>query len=286
MVSMTGFGRAERRGRLGTVTVEMRSVNHRYLEVSCRIKEGWAGLEDAVRALVQEQVRRGKVTVTVTVHGAGAISTTINTAAARQHLEALRRLQRDLKLEGAVTLDWLVALPGVVASMDEAVGTWRPLVMQATRGARAALVRTRQREGQALGRAVGGIVRHLEQAAAALAARAPQVVDEYRVRLEARIQALTTHPLEPGRLEHEIALFAKECDITEERTRIAAHIAHTKRLLAGGASVGRTMDFVAQELQREVNTVGSKANDVAVSQLAIQMKGWVEQLREQAQNIE
>lgn len=286
MVSMTGFGRCQRRGRLGVVTVEARSVNHRYLEVSCRLPEGWTALEDPVRALAEQRIRRGKVTVTVNRQGAGPTSTMIHLEAARQHLAMLRRLQRLLKLPGPITLEHLTTLPGVLVTMTDPVSTARSLVLEATRAALDQLVQARRREGQALARALRQLVQRLTRATEALGRRAPQVVVEYRRRLAERIQALTTQPLDPGRLEQEVALFAKECDITEELTRIRAHVAHLQSLLKTAAPAGRTMDFVAQELHREVNTVGSKANDVEVSRLSIQMKGWVEQLREQAQNLE
>ena len=286
MTSMTGFGRSQRRHRLGTVTAEVRSVNHRYLETSCRLPDGCAGLEDPVRALVQSVVRRGKVTVTVTVTSSPTVAATVNPAVARRYLDGLRGLQRRLKVPGAITMEALLALPGVVGSAGGASGPSRTLILQAVRAALRPFAAVRRREGQALARMLKRLTTQLERATAALAARAPQVIVEYRARLAERLQVLTTQPLDPGRLEQEVAFFAKECDIAEEVARIQAHVAHLKRLLAATAAVGRTLDFVAQELHREVNTIGSKANDVEIAHLAIQMKGWVEQLREQAQNLE
>lgn len=287
MTSMTGFGRAEGRGRPGTLFVEIRSVNHRYLEIACRLPDGWTALEDAVRAVVQQQVARGKVTVSVAAHGRPSSTVVLNEAAARDYLAALRRLQRTLKLPGAITFEQVAAGPGVVtAASNGELAAWRPLALQATRRAVQQLVRTRRREGQALTAALRRLVAQMTAATQALAARAPNVVSEYRTRLDQRVRALTTQPLEAGRLEQEVAYFAKECDIAEELTRIRAHVAHLTTLLRAATPAGRTVDFVAQELQREVNTIGSKANDVEVSRLAIRMKGWVEQLREQAQNLE
>jgi len=287
LTSMTGFGRSERRGRLGIASVELRSVNHRYLEVGCRLPDSLAGLEDSVRALVQQRVHRGKVTVTVTVQGRPTVTATVSPSVARQYLVVLRHLQRQLKVPGMVTLEQLTALPGVlIPAATDTLSAWRFPVLSAAKAALRQLVRGRQREGDILARALRGIAHRLERASAALAARAPHVVSEYQARLETRIRALTAQPLEPGRLEQEVALLATACDIAEERTRINAHVAHLRDLLASRVAVGRTLDFVAQELQREVNTVGSKANDVEVARLAIQMKGWVEQLREQAQNVE
>ena len=287
MISMTGFGRAQGRGPAGLISVEIRSVNHRYLEVSGRLPEGCAALDDAVRAIVQERLARGKVTVTVALQGRPSVTATVNAPVARQYLTALRRLQRELRIGGEVTIEHLAGLPGVVTSAaTESATAWKPLVLRVVRAALRQLVATRQREGRALTRALQQLTRHLTQATETLTGRAPQVVAEYRTRLEARIRTLTTQPLDPGRLEQEVAFFAKECDIAEELTRIRAHVAHLTSLVASRTPVGRTVDFVAQELQREVNTIGSKANDVEIARLAIQMKGWVEQLREQAQNIE
>ena len=286
MVSMTGFGRAQGRGRRGTVTVEIRSVNHRYLELSPRLPEEFSGLDDAVRSLIQARVQRGKVTVSATIQSRASAGVSVNRAAAREYVAALRGLQRALRLPGSVTLEQVAGLPGVLTTPTETAAAWRPLVMQTVRLALRQLSATRRREGRALEAALRQLVQRLEKATATLSARAPQVVAEYRVRLEERIRSLTAQPLEAGRLELEVALFARECDIAEELTRIRAHVAHLVALMPSTAPVGRTVDFVAQELQREVNTIGSKANDVEVSRVAIQMKGWVEQLREQAQNIE
>ena len=287
MMSMTGFGRAEGRGRPGALSVEMRSVNHRYLEVSCRLPDGWTALEDGVRTLVQRSVARGKVTVSAIAHSRPTATVVLNPAAARQYAAALRRLQRTLRVPGTITLEQVAAGPGVLVPVSPgAVTAWTPLLRRAATQAVRRLVQTRRREGRALTAALRRLTRQLAQATAALEVRAPQVVTEYRARLEQRIRSLTTQPLEPGRLEQEVACFAKECDIAEELTRIRAHVAHLGTLLRAATAVGRTLDFVAQELQREVNTIGSKANDIEISRRAIQMKGWVEQLREQAQNIE
>ncbi|MBI4227037.1 MAG: YicC family protein [Candidatus Omnitrophica bacterium] len=287
MNSMTGFGRAEGRGAPGALSVEIRSINHRYLDIACRLPEGWTALDDAIRAAVQREVVRGKVTVTVTAHGRPSATVALNTAAARDYLAALRRLQRLLRLPGTITFEQVAAGPGVVTPVPEAaLAAWKPLALRTTGQAVQRLVSTRRREGRALAAALQRILGQLTKGVTALAARSPGVVTEYRARLEQRVRALTTQPVEPGRLEQEVAWFAKECDIAEEVTRIRAHAAHLQALLRATEPVGRTLDFVAQELQREVNTVGSKANDIEVSQLAICMKGWVEQLREQAQNLE
>lgn len=287
MISMTGFGRAEGRGKAGALSVEVRSVNHRYLEITCRLPDGWTAIEDAARAIVQQAVSRGKVTVSVAAHGRPSSTVVLNEGVARDYLAALRRLQKTLKLPGAITFEQVAAGPGVVtAASNGELAAWKPLLLQTTRRAVQQLVQTRRREGQALTAALQKLVDQMTAATQALAVRAPNVVAEYRVRLDQRVRALTEQPLEPGRLEQEVACFAKECDIAEELTRIQAHVAHLTALMRAAKPVGRTVDFVAQELQREVNTIGSKANDVEVSRLAIHMKGWVEQLREQAQNLE
>ena len=287
MTSMTGFGRAEGRGRLGALVVEIRSVNHRYLEVSCRLPDGWAALEDTIRMLVQRSAARGKIPVPAALHGRPTTAVVLDPAAARRYAAALRRLQQTLRVPGTITLEQVAAGPGVLVPVaQDTVAAWKPLLLRTTAQAARRLVQTRRREGRALAAALRRLMQHLAQATTALEQRAPQVVTDYRTRLDQRIRALTAQPLEPGRLEQEVACFAKECDIAEELTRIRAHVAHLETLLRAATAVGRTLDFVAQELQREVNTIGSKANDVEISQRAIQMKGWVEQLREQAQNVE
>ncbi|MBI4313856.1 MAG: YicC family protein, partial [Candidatus Omnitrophica bacterium] len=202
------------------------------------------------------------------------------------YLQALKKLQRSLGLKGEISLSQIIALPGVVAAPEQQSPQAQSGILKAAKAALAQWDKNRRREGKATEAALQKMVHDLEAAAQQMHVRTPQVVEEYRTRLTERIQALTAQPLDAGRLEQEIAFFAKECDIAEEIIRIQAHAAHLKTLLNSQEPVGRTLDFVAQELHREVNTVGSKSSDVEVTRIAIRMKGWVEQLREQAQNIE
>ena len=285
LVSMTGFGRGQARSNGITVVVEIRSVNHRYLEIATRLPSGSIP-EEKVTRFIQKRLSRGKVTVNVIVEGAQKTRAEVNPALAKRYLASLKQLKKELKLSGNPTLEQIVALPGVVkaeSQTDPRVGT---LTLKALQAALGALVQTRRREGRQLAKALGKRVRFLEAAAGRLRRRVPVVVSGYRKRLKAKIRSMTRQPLDARRVEQEVAFFAKECDIAEELTRIRAHCAHLRSLLSSKKAAGRQMDFVAQELQREVNTVGSKSRDVAAAKLAIQMKGWIGQLREQAQNVE
>lgn len=283
---MTGFGRGESRGKEIGAHVEIRSVNHRYLETSFRLPEGFGITEEPLRALVQKKARRGKVTVTVGVRGKPETQVQVHLETARGYLKGLRSLQKSLGLKGEISVEKIATLPGVFTDDDKPIADASAHVLKLAQQALEQWDKSRRREGEATRVALAKMVQGLEAGCKQLQLRAPQVVEEYRVRLNERIQSLTTQPLDPGRMEQEVAFFAKECDIAEEITRIQAHVAHLKTLLVSREPVGRTLDFVAQELQREVNTVGSKSSDVEVTRIAIQMKGWVEQLREQAQNVE
>jgi uncharacterized protein (TIGR00255 family) len=291
--SMTGFGRAEAAGPAATVSVEARSVNHRHLDVAVRLPRPLAAFEPDVRRLIQARLERGRVDVTVQLGpapGQAAQKVRVDGALAAEYLAQARELGRAVGLAGDVTLTWLLERPLVVrAEESEAPGPealWPPLG-EALGRALDELVARRTAEGAALGAELAGLAAALEAHVELIAGRAPAAVERYETRLRERIAALLGEAArDEARVLTEVAVWAEKTDVREELTRLRAHLAQLGALLGAGGAVGRPLDFLVQELHREVNTIASKADDLEMSQAALAAKGVVEKIREQAQNLE
>ena len=309
LISMTGFGRAETElPGAGRAVVEIRSVNHRFLEVDCRMPEGLQAFEEAVRALAGRKMLRGQVRVSVAVKGSReAASVIFQPQVARRYLRQLESFRRQLKVEGPVTLGMLLALPQVMAVAERndfsSAAVWKRIeraVGQALDGA----VRMRQREGARLEKALRHRIDLFEQLNNQIRQRVPVVQKGLQERLADRIQTALRGvgrevPQDQERLVlTEAAALVQATDVSEELERIESHLTALRKTLAGqpaGASgskrgeqtsPGRTFDFLAQELQREVNTLGTKLRDGTVGRWVVEFKGQIEKLREQAANIE
>jgi uncharacterized protein (TIGR00255 family) len=292
--SMTGFGRGTVRRDGGAAQVEIRSLNHRYFEMACRLPESLLSAEDRVRELLQRRLRRGKVTVAVTCAGRppGGLPATIDLELAGRYAAVIRRLQRRLHLDGTIRVEQLLALPQVVTTTNGAAADpsvqW-PAVGAALEAALRALLRSKEAEGRAIAEDLGTRVRRIAQHVQQIQGRMPLVVQRYRRRLQELASQLSrgTVQLDRSRLELEVAMFARNCDVSEELTRLDAHIVAFRRLLHGRQrEAGRQLDFIAQEMQREANTAGQKAQDVQISRWVIEVKGEIEKIREQVQNVE
>jgi len=291
--SMTGYGRAEVSGPRLAVTVECRSVNHRHLDVSLRLPRALAAFEGEARRLVQAAVQRGRVDVSATLSAAGGASLTpltVNVGQAREYEAAARHLAGELGITPALRLEWLLGQPGVLAREAEAVvppeDGWA-LLAEALGQALADLVARRETEGKALGQELAALHESLAARVEQIVARAPEAQARRAARLRERVQALLGETaLDEGRLATEVGALAERVDITEELARLRVHLGELRLLVDGGPAVGRTMDFLIQEINREVNTVGSKADDLEIAQAVIAAKSILEKIREQAQNIE
>lgn len=291
--SMTGFGRAEARGESIAVTVEARSVNHRHLDVALRLPRTLSSLELDARRLVQGRLERGRIDVAVQVTpvaGAATQRVHVDTALAREYLARAQALGIELGLAGAPTLDWLLERSGVVHLEDaepaEPVAPW-PILAHALGQALDELVARREAEGERLVEALRSLHAELATAVQTMTARAPAASARREQRLRERLRDLLAETtVDESRIVTEAAIWADKTDLTEELARLRAHLAEFTLALDKGGPVGRALDFLIQELNREVNTVGSKADDLELSQAALAAKGVLEKIREQVQNLE
>jgi uncharacterized protein (TIGR00255 family) len=291
--SMTGYGRAESTGARTSLTVECRSVNHRHLDVSLKLPRVLASSEADARRLIQASVQRGRVDVSVaitTAEGAVLNPLTVNVAQGREYADAARRLAEALDLSDGPSLGWVMGQPGVLTREEQAPlaseEAW-PLLEKALVGALTLMVERRESEGAALAQELTGLRMVLAGHVETVARRAPAAVERRAARLRERMQAMLGDvELDPARLAAEVAVWADRTDVSEELARLRAHLAQLAALLAGDEAVGRTLDFLIQEINREVNTIGSKADDLEISQAVIAAKATLEKMREQVQNIE
>jgi uncharacterized protein (TIGR00255 family) len=291
--SMTGFGRAEATGEQIAVTVEARSVNHRHLDIALRLPRTLTALELDARRLVQARLERGRVDIAVTVApiaGAAAQRVQVDGALAREYVARAKALAMELALEGAPTLPWVLERPGVVRLEDPepaaAIAPW-PLLADALTRALDDLVARRTAEGERLTEALRSLHAELMAAVDVVATRAPGTAARREERLRERLRALLAETtIDQTRIVTEAAIWADKADVTEELARLRAHLAEFTLLLDKGGPVGRPLDFLIQELNREVNTVASKADDLEMSQAALAAKGVLEKIREQVQNLE
>jgi len=291
--SMTGYGRAEATGARSIVTVECKSVNHRHLDVALRLPRVLSAFEADARRLIQAAVQRGRIDASVTVaapDGTVLNPLTVNVAQAREYADAARRLAEALDLADGPSLGWVMGQAGVLTREEQAPlapeEAW-PLLERALSDALAGLVQRRETEGAALAQELAGLGSVLATHVDTVAERAPAAVERRAARLRERIAAmLAGAEIDQGRLATEVAVWADKTDVSEELARLRAHLAQLGALLGGDGPVGRTLDFLIQEIHREVNTIGSKADDLEISQAVIAAKSAIEKMREQVQNLE
>lgn len=289
---MTGFGSATVEVPGGRLAVEARSVNHRFSEVQVRLPRDLAPLEDRARALVLEQVRRGRVEVVVTRDEGARRPRTVRAdkELASAYVGALREVAEAIGAGGEITLAQIISLPDVLRVEEDRAdleSLW-PVVASVLRAAIDALVAMRAAEGSRLAEDLLARVAALEQMTGVVAGRSREVVHAYGERLRLRLaELLAQTPVDEARIATELAILAERSDITEELVRLRSHLAQFRQTVteAEGA-VGRKLEFLLQEMGRETNTIGSKANDLDIARTIIAMKSELESLREQVQNVE
>jgi len=290
--SMTGFGRGEHVTPSGRYLCELQSVNHRYLEVRSRLPRRLAGLDLLIQRAVQGRFARGRIDVTVTeeLPDGEPRKLRLNRTLALEYLSAFKALQAELGLPGEVTLEFLCSQRDLFEVEGDEAGSpeadW-PEIQAALERAMEGVAEMRRDEGRALKAALLGHLDQVEAILAGIIARAPEVVRSYKNRLEIRLQRLLEgKTVDPGRLEQEVALLADRSDIAEEVARLTSHLGQFRESIGQQGPHGRRSEFLLQEMQREANTIGAKANDAKISQDVIALKSILEQLREQVQNVE
>jgi uncharacterized protein (TIGR00255 family) len=286
---MTGFGAAEGKVAGGRLRIEIRTVNHRYFNPQLKLPYDLAGVEGELRERLRALLERGHVAVSArwVEQPEAQAAVMLDLDRAKQVVKALRELKKQLKLKGDPDLAFVARHPDVLTySGDGAVMTWADVQPVAERAA-AEVLAMREREGRALTADLSARLDALEAGAKVIAARAPDRVTHELARLQKQVAELAGGvQVDPQRLAVEVALLADRVDIAEELVRFQTHLAAVRSALAGSGAVGKQLGFLAQELLREINTMGSKANDAAITQAVIGMKGELERFREQLENLE
>ena len=289
--SMTGYGKGEASAPNGNFLVEIRSVNHRYGEISVRLPRTFYAFENEVKRLASSVLKRGKIDISVQWDEATAANTApqLDMAVARGYYEAYTRLAKELNLPQDAPLSLIMSQKGV---MKEVVGTvdeteLLPQLLAAVQSAVTSLDNMRLREGDALAEDLQARRLQIAEWSKLIGERTPQMVIEYRQKLKSRLeQLLEGAEMDESRLAQEVALLADRSDITEELVRLSSHFSQFDEALQSSEPVGRKLDFLMQEMNREVNTIGSKSNDAGITNLVIQIKAEMEKMREQVQNVE
>jgi uncharacterized protein (TIGR00255 family) len=293
MKSMTGYGRGERAQDGFKLTVELSSVNRKQAEVSVALPRELDMLEAQIRDAIHRAVARGRVNVRVTLHAAEdklSARKHINHALAQDYATEFARLARKLKISSEVTLEQVLRAPGVFHTDEELAETedlW-PAVEKALNQGLTALLKMREREGAHLAKDLSARIGVMQKSVALVQKQSPLTAENYRKNLLERIKSagLESISVDDERLLREIVLFADRSDITEELTRLQSHFQQFADCTKSKEPVGRTLDFLAQEMNREINTIGSKANDAVISREVVTLKAELERFREQAQNVE
>ena len=289
--SMTGYGRARQTLRGRDITVEVRSVNNRYLDCTVKVPRTYIFAEDAVKSRVQKAVSRGKVDVFITIDATAADETVVavNEPLARGYYEALTKIRDMFSLEGELTAAVLAKFPDVltVTKAEEDLESVAGDICAVLDEALEAYNAMRAVEGEKLCEDIAGRVATIETVVGKVEERSPQTVVAYREKLTARMQeVLQSTTIDESRILTEAAIFADKIAVDEETVRLRSHIAQLRTMLKSDQPVGRKLDFLIQEVNRECNTIGSKCNDLTIAQDVVNMKAEVEKIREQVQNIE
>ena len=294
---MTGFASAARPTALGRLTLELRSVNSRFLDLSLKMPDDLRGTEAVVRETIGAQIARGKVECRISIaRGAGESEPQLNAAALQQLATLAAQVARTLPAVAPISTADVLNWPGVVETPGAEPDVLRVQVLEALIEALAALAESRRREGNALSTILQAQCEQIEQIAAQLSARAPELIAAVERKLNERLEkalgpalsgasALTREEVSE-RIRQEVTLYALKMDVDEEIKRLATHVVEVRRVLRAGGAVGRRLDFLMQELNREANTLGSKAAAIEMTNASVELKIVIEQMREQIQNLE
>lgn len=288
---MTGFGRCEVQREARKFTVELKGVNHRYLDINIRMPKKLNFFETAIRTLLKSYVTRGKVDIFITYEDStqNQMAVKYNSSIAAEYLKYLRQMAEEFGLEDDIRVSTLSRYPEVFTMEEQTEDEeelWNGL-KEALEGAFSHFVETRTAEGENLKKDILDKLSNLEVLIGYIEERSPQIIQEYRTKLEEKVRELLEDTqIEDSRIAAEVILFADKICTDEEVVRLKSHIRHMRSTLEEEEGIGRKLDFIAQEMNREANTILSKANDIEVSDCAISLKTEIEKIREQIQNIE
>lgn len=290
--SMTGFGRCEVQDESRKFTVEMKSVNHRYLDANIRMPKKLNFFETAIRSLLKQSVQRGKVDIFITYEDLSEqqVSLKYNEVLAAEYLSYFEKMQEKFSLENDIRVSTLSRYPEVLTMEEQAVDEeelWKGL-KKALDGAIRQFVETRTSEGEHLREDLIEKLDNMLKIVGCIEERSPQIIAEYRDKLETKVKELLADTqIEDSRIAAEVVIFADKICTDEEVVRLKSHIVHMKEtLVSDDSGIGRKLDFIAQEMNREANTILSKTNDLEISNIGIELKTEIEKVREQIQNIE
>ncbi len=284
--SMTGFARVEKQSDIGTMVLELRSVNHRYLDLSFRMPEELRAFEGQLRERLQQKLARGKIECNLRFAPAsGASEVLVDEAAVKALLDAVKRTEDQMSNAARFSAMEVLRWPGIIqeASLDENV--LGALLLDTVDTGLERLLEMRAEEGKRMAALLRSRLHQISEIAAQVRQRRPQVVAAMREKLQARLAQLEVDA-DPGRLEQEMAMIAQKLDVDEELDRLDSHVRAAEEVLTRNEPVGRRLDFLMQEFTREANTLGSKSADAETTAAAVELKVLIEQMREQVQNIE
>jgi len=289
--SMTGFGRYESSDENRKITVELKAVNHRYLDLNLKMPKKLNFFDSAIRNLLKKYIQRGKVDIFITYEDFTETNVCVkyNKELAAEYLSYLNKMAEDFSLDNDIRVSSLSRYPEILTMEEQTIDEeklWQ-LLDKALKGAAEGFVETRIKEGEHLRddllEKLNGMLSHVEF----ITERSPQIIAEYKQKLEEKVKALLEDTkVDEGRLLTEVTIFADRVCVDEELVRLRSHIETTRDILMQGGGIGRKLDFIAQEMNREANTILSKSNDLEISNRAIELKTEIEKVREQIQNIE
>ena len=291
--SMTGFGRGEYTDGKRSIIAEIKSVNHRYSDITVKMPRRYTFAEDKIKNTVKDKIRRGKVDVSIIVENIteNDVNIKLNSMLAKQYYDNLTELRGEFDLSGDISLQFLASLPDVMKAIpdveDEEEIT--KAILEAVSEAAANLEKMRAVEGEKLAEDLIAKGEHVKEILDKIAERAPQVVVDYTAKLKERIQDLVGSSVQvpEDRILVEAAVFADKCAIDEEITRLNSHLVQLRNIIEKSSQPdGKKLDFLVQEMNREANTIGSKANDITITNYMLEIKSEIEKIREQVQNIE
>ena len=289
--SMTGFGRCEKVTEEYKLSVEMKAVNHRYLDMSIKMPKKFNYFEAGIRNLLKNDIQRGKVDVFINYedYTENKMSLKYNASLAAEYMEYFKKMEEQFGIANDIKVSVLSRMPEVLTMEevpDDEDSMWK-ILSEVVEEAAGSFVESRVREGEHLKNDLLGKLDYMLEQVAFIEERSPRVVAEYRMKLEEKVhELLESASIDEGRIATEVTIFADKICVDEETVRLRSHIEHTRKELLAGGSVGRKLEFIAQEMNREANTILSKANDLEISEHAIILKTEIEKVREQIQNIE